>query len=498
MKNAYVIIGANDGDEGKGEVTNYLAKTCGDTRASVVIRFNGGAQAGHTVSTKQGQHTFSHFGSGTLLGIPTYLSQYFIVNPLMFMREREKLMQNFDLEKLPTIYVHRMCPVTIVSDILINNAVEKFRGIKKHGTCGVGINETVQRTEESNYGLTVNDFLTLKNSELHDKILSIYLEWVPFRLRQLTEGAVEKLGYETSSAQILQMIVDYKTALSYMLPICDNKSILDMFTYVYFEGAQGLKLDQHSEYFPHVTRSNTGSTNVLHILKDSGYFLHKYRYTISFNYVSRVYLTRHGEGPFDEVAPDFIQSFAIQDETNINNPNQGPFKYGVLNLKELIHRVKKDFAQVLRFMPYAERFIVFTCGDQIIEDKFRYFGLNGKPRKSWKTFCEDIEFLMRCRKHNEFYTFGRKTGILGNSKRIIPFTISPIPPRSAAFTILSDTVLNFVGVWGNIYRLEVEDNEKVVIYRDDEVTPILTVPREVFSGIECQMRNLKNIGKFKQ
>ena len=64
---AQVIIGANYGDEGKGLISDYLVDR---EQAKIVIRFNGGAQAGHTVVTLDGKrHVFKHFGSGTFQGI---------------------------------------------------------------------------------------------------------------------------------------------------------------------------------------------------------------------------------------------------------------------------------------------------------------------------------------------------------------------------------------------------------------------------------------------
>ena len=69
------IIGANYGDEGKGLLTDYYAAK---SKHSVVVRFNGGPQAGHTVVTPEGKrHVFSHYGSGTLAGAQTFLSKHF-------------------------------------------------------------------------------------------------------------------------------------------------------------------------------------------------------------------------------------------------------------------------------------------------------------------------------------------------------------------------------------------------------------------------------------
>ena len=83
-----VVIGANYGDEGKGLATDYLAS---QGTKSLVVRFNGGAQAGHTVVTPDGcRHVFHHFGSGVFAEADTFLSKFFIVNPILFRTEFEE------------------------------------------------------------------------------------------------------------------------------------------------------------------------------------------------------------------------------------------------------------------------------------------------------------------------------------------------------------------------------------------------------------------------
>lgn len=75
-----IVLGSFMGDEGKGQtVHNICAK---NPENSLVIRFSGGHQVGHTVKYGDLMHTFSNFGSGTLLGVPTYWSEYCTVDPL--------------------------------------------------------------------------------------------------------------------------------------------------------------------------------------------------------------------------------------------------------------------------------------------------------------------------------------------------------------------------------------------------------------------------------
>jgi hypothetical protein len=97
---ATVVIGANFGDEGKGLAVDALAARAGPSRHAglsrhsdaAVIRFNGGAQAGHTVVTEDGRrHVFSHVGAGAFAGAVTFLSRFFVVQPAIFAREAAEL-----------------------------------------------------------------------------------------------------------------------------------------------------------------------------------------------------------------------------------------------------------------------------------------------------------------------------------------------------------------------------------------------------------------------
>src|SRR5687767_2778700 len=139
------VIGASYGDEGKGRTVDFLADAL-----TLVVRFNGGAQAGHTVVLPDGRrHVFHHFGSGTFKGAETFLSQHFIMNPIMYCRE---------LKELPAVRVTAdpRCRITTPWDMMLNQAVEAKRGNDRHGSCGLGINETVTR-ELQGFFLSLSD-----------------------------------------------------------------------------------------------------------------------------------------------------------------------------------------------------------------------------------------------------------------------------------------------------------------------------------------------------
>src|SRR5579884_2426180 len=89
-RRAICIADLGFGDAGKGTITDYL---CRRLNAHTVVRYNGGPQAAHTVVTSDGRyHTFSQFGSGTLVpNVKTLLSRFMLINPLHMLKEERHL-----------------------------------------------------------------------------------------------------------------------------------------------------------------------------------------------------------------------------------------------------------------------------------------------------------------------------------------------------------------------------------------------------------------------
>ncbi|GAJ18287.1 unnamed protein product, partial [marine sediment metagenome] len=110
---AIAVIGANFGDEGKGRIVDQISSTA--ESPTVVVRYNGGAQAGHAVVTPEGnEHVFSHFGSGTYVGASTWLSDFFIGNPFLWTREYKEL-KSIN----PDCIIHPYMPLSTPYDMLI-------------------------------------------------------------------------------------------------------------------------------------------------------------------------------------------------------------------------------------------------------------------------------------------------------------------------------------------------------------------------------------------
>lgn len=335
-----VVIGANFGDEGKGLVTDYLCQTQG---AGIVVRFNGGAQAGHTVVRPDGKrHVFHHFGSGSFAGVPTYLSQFFIVNPICFYRELEDLRA---LGLNPTVYAHPDCLVTTFADMMINQTLEDRLGDKRHGSVGMGINETIERSGVQELRITMADLWNASKS-LERKLVEICGKYATFRTGKPIDDPGKLIEAYLKGCEALADDIHPLGIAQCVDPV--------------FEGAQGLLLDQNNkEFFPHLTRSNTGMQNVRVLCAQAGID------EVDAYYVSRTYLTKHGAGPLPGEDP----GIAFEDDTNVAHPYQGRLRFAPLD-SGLRARCTKDFGSDgyklvlthLDQLPTSERAELYSYG----------------------------------------------------------------------------------------------------------------------------------------
>lgn len=317
MKDIKIVVGSNWGDEGKGLMTDYFSQKPN----SIVVCSNGGAQRGHTVTTPDGiRHVFHHFGSGTFNHASTYLSENFIVNPIIFKQEYDELTK---LGYVPNVYINQDCMLTTPFDMMANQIVEENRGKNKHGSCGLGIFETIKRYKA---GIT----------DVDNHIREYYLEQFEKENIILTD---EWSRIFLDNGIFEHFLDDWDFMNNHSLAMSDNY-FLNQFDNIVFEAAQGLLLDQNNtEYFPHLTPSNTGIKNPKRIIENVEW---NDEINIETCYVSRTYLTRHGAGKFpSECNKRFINEYMF-DKTNVPNPFQDTLRYGTLDLGELYSRCSKD------------------------------------------------------------------------------------------------------------------------------------------------------------
>lgn len=326
-----MVIGANFGDEGKGLFTDYFTHEEGPT---VVVRFNGGAQAGHTVVTPNGKrHIFKHFACGTLQGVPTHLSSMFIVNPILFKDEYQKL-QELGVE--PKVTMDPNAKVTLPVDMIVNQMLESLRS-DRHGSCGVGIHQTVLRSGYNSGRIQVKDLKTEKVRKVLEGVMtSAYLQ------QQITAariyGVTPPDNY-VAAVKNPKATEDFMESVAFLRShsgVTTDKSVAQT-NFVLFEGAQGLLLDQGKHYYwPHVTPSSTGLTNVVPFARSGG-IEH-----LDITYVTRCYVTRHGPGILHHEKAEL----KYEDTTNVDNTHQGPLRFAALDIDNVANAIEADLQHI--------------------------------------------------------------------------------------------------------------------------------------------------------
>jgi len=361
-KRAFGVVGAGYGDEGKGLITDYLASLNG---GATVVRTNGGAQAGHTVVTPGGvRHVFHHVGSGALAGSPTHLSRFFVSHPMLF---RGEIADVASKGGNASVSADPRGLVTTPYDMMINQIAERARSGGRHGSCGLGFGETIERGLRPEYALTITD---LRRDDMRELLLRIREEWVPVRLRALGVAVLDPedralLGNDAILGRYLSDVEAFADAVSLRNDASLGRGV------VIFEGAQGLMLDQDFGAFPHVTRSNTGALNMAAVAREAGFD------RIEVVYATRSYVTRHGAGPLAHEMErlDFAD---VVDPTNVPNEWQGTIRFAPLDLDILRDAIRHDISRATGAGVAIVPSISVSCLDQLHE--LCKVHVSGKPR----------------------------------------------------------------------------------------------------------------------
>jgi adenylosuccinate synthase len=344
------VIGCGFGDEGKGKVVSYL---CSQSSNPLIIRFCGGHQAGHHVMINDKlDHVFSNFGSGTLQGFDTYWSKYCTVDPIGILNE-------LDVLKIkgisPVLYIDEQCPVTTPYEKMYNLLLDDFT---KHGSCGVGVGQTIKR-QEDHYSILMSDLCYPNVLKIKMGILRNYYRDLFQVILSFKKYFVFCDSFMPNESEINQFLDSCENLLSLkeikLSRGSFGKKVYDRFI---FEGSQGLLLDQNIGFFPHVTRANTGTKNILEM-----------GFTPEIILVTRAYQTRHGNGPMtNEGLPHNISPNPY--ENNSDSTPQGKFRISLLDLDLLRYAINGD-----KFISSSLFSLVITCLDLVEKDY--EFSMNG-------------------------------------------------------------------------------------------------------------------------
>lgn len=282
-----IVLGSLFGDEGKGNVVQWL---CMNSHKPIVIRFSGGPQAGHRVVYKGKSHVCSSWGSGVLLGVPTYLYKEVFIDPICIYNEYKVLVnEGIEVSKL---YINPNCRVITPYDVLADSMDGR---VKYNGTWGKGIHACFKRNKDN---VTYSARMCPYINEYTDVILQTIRDY-------------HNLERDTELDDL------FKEACTF---IKEHPGTFIIGTYypdevdtIIWEGSQGLLLDMERGFMPHP--SKVGLNGIPEkCLENAEVYL-----------VMRPYLTRHGYNPY---SMDLDTYFTLEEPSNTNDGPQGEFKTG--------------------------------------------------------------------------------------------------------------------------------------------------------------------------
>ena len=331
MHQVFLTVDLGFGDAGKGSIVDCLTQTYD---AHTVVRYNGGAQAGHRVvmdgATPQ-DHVFAQFGSGTLAGANTHLARYMLLEPLAMMAEAQHLRALGVRDAFQRTTIDARALVITPFQRAANRLRELVRGDQRHGSCGMGIGETM--SDALTYGENVLHVGDLTNPDrLYTKLAflrKVNLAKMPVQCRALTQTAsvVAELELLTDPSWADWLMAAYQTFAA-QAQIVTGDYLDDLLAQpgtVIFEGAQGVLLDEWAGFHPYTTWSTTTLANAHTLLAEARYTGHVTQVGIT-----RAYATRHGAGPF--VSEDATLTHALPDACNSFGAWQQGFRAGWLDL----------------------------------------------------------------------------------------------------------------------------------------------------------------------
>ncbi|TNE79745.1 MAG: adenylosuccinate synthase [Gammaproteobacteria bacterium] len=274
-----VVLGTQWGDEGKGKIVDLLTD-----QASVVARFQGGHNAGHTLVI-EGQKTVLHLiPSGVLReNVTCMIGNGVVLSPQALLEEMAELEEK-GVPVRERLRLSPACPLILPVHIALDQARERARGNAKIGTTGRGIGPAYE-DKVARRGLRLGDMMNreqfaVKLKELmdyHNFMLSNYYQESPVSYE-------ETLALAGKWADELEPLVADVTGLLHGAREAGQN--------IMFEGAQGSLLDIDHGTYPFVTSSNTTAGGTA---TGSGFGPLYLDYVLG---ITKAYTTRVGSGPF--------------------------------------------------------------------------------------------------------------------------------------------------------------------------------------------------------
>lgn len=268
-----VIVGAQFGDEGKGKIVDYLSEN-----ADSIVRYQGGANAGHTVVANNKKYKLHLIPSGAISGKKCYIGNGVVFDPEAFIEELETLKKD---GINPNIMISPLCHVIFDFHKALDETEEKER---KVGTTKKGIGPAYT-DKISRHGIRMCDFVD--DSRLRKRLS----EEVRRKCKMLKSYGSD---YNASEDAVFKKYSELSKKISPFVHhiIGDLNAQLDEGKTVIFEGAQGSLLDVDFGTYPYVTSSSSCAGGAC-----TGTGVPPMKITKCIG-IAKAYCTRVGEGPF--------------------------------------------------------------------------------------------------------------------------------------------------------------------------------------------------------
>ena len=276
---AFVVVGMQWGDEGKGKVVDYLTQY-----AQLVVRHQGGNNAGHTLVVNGKQTVLHLIPSGILHeDMVCVIGNGTVLDPAVLIGELDTL-EGAGGSFVGRLFISDSAHIIMPYHAVVDKAQEKFRGAKKIGTTGRGIGPAYA-DKADRFGIRLGD---LVDPEVFPQKLKVVLEYKNTLLR----GSYGEAAFDYDA-----VLRDFRSYADRLRPYAADtvKIIHDALArnqQVMFEGAQGSMLDLDHGTFPFVTSSTTVAGGVC---AGSGIGPRHVSGVIG---IVKAYSTRVGEGPF--------------------------------------------------------------------------------------------------------------------------------------------------------------------------------------------------------
>ena len=274
-----VVIGTQWGDEGKGKIVDLLTD-----RASAVVRFQGGHNAGHTLVIEGNKTVLHLIPSGILrAGVRCLIGNGVVLSPVALLEEIDML-EAGGVPARERMGISESCPLILPYHIALDQAREVARGKKAIGTTGRGIGPAYE-DKVSRRGIRLGELLDPAHfterlrevMEYHNFTLVNYFKADAVDYQQVLDEALAQ------GEKIAPMVEDIPGTLHRLR--AEGKSIM-------FEGAQGALLDIDHGTYPYVTSSTTTAGGAA---SGSGVGPRDLDYVLG---IVKAYTTRVGAGPF--------------------------------------------------------------------------------------------------------------------------------------------------------------------------------------------------------